>query len=82
MPRWEDITQKPEGFVDADSHMLIDQAASNPDTLKLPTSAQQAIMYTTNSKLVIAYNLSGTINYLNINLDGSDTSWTNSSSAP
>lgn len=38
--------------------------------------------YMKSGKFVVAYNNAGTINYLSIPLDGSTTTWTNSSTAP
>ena len=81
-PRWSDITQKPDGFVDEDSHMIVDQAAGNPTTAKLETSDQQCAIYTTSSKFVIAYNNGGTITYITLPFDGSTRTWTHSTTAP
>lgn len=39
-------------------------------------------LYMKADKLVVAYNLSGTVNYLTIPLDGATTTWTQSTTAP
>jgi hypothetical protein len=39
-------------------------------------------LYMKNDKLVVAYNRSGTVNFLTIPLDGSTTTWTQSTTAP
>lgn len=39
-------------------------------------------LYMKNDKLVVAYQISGTVNYLTIPLDGATTTWTQSTTAP
>lgn len=55
--------------------------ATDPGTTVLTAGADFA-MYRKNDKLVFAHNVAGTINYLNIPLDGSTTTWTHSTTAP
>ena len=60
---------------------IMDEADSNPTTTELDASDSVAI-YNKADKLVFAYNLGGVMNYLTIPLDGSTTTWTNSTAAP
>lgn len=55
--------------------------ATDPGTTVLTAGADFA-MYRKNDKLVFAHNVTGTINYLSIPLDGSTTTWTQNTTAP
>jgi hypothetical protein len=57
------------------------EATTDPTSTQL-SDANHFAMYRKNDKLVFAVNIGGTINYLSIQLDGSDTSWSWSTSAP
>jgi hypothetical protein len=57
------------------------ELTANPTTTELADGDQVAI-YKKADKLVIAHNVGGTINYLTIDLDGSDTTWAQGTSAP
>jgi hypothetical protein len=57
------------------------EASADPTSTQLSAGDQFAI-YRKNDKLVIAYNNGGTITYLTIPLDGSTSTWTQSTSAP
>ena len=57
------------------------ELTANPTTAEL-TAGDQIAIYVKADKLVIAYNQGGTIKYISIPLDGSTTTWTNSTSAP
>lgn len=57
------------------------ELSANPTTSEL-AAGNQAAIYVKADKLVIAYNQGGTIKYIVFALDGSTTSFTNSSSAP
>lgn len=60
---------------------IMDEADSNPTTTELDATDSFA-MYMKADKLVFAYNVAGTMNYLTIPLDGATTTWTNSTTAP
>jgi hypothetical protein len=57
------------------------ELTANPTTTEL-SSGDQAAIYVKGDKLVIAYNQGGVIKYITIPLDGSTTTWTNSTTAP
>ena len=63
---------------------LMRAADANPGTSELTAlgSSGGASIYVKGSKLVIAYNLAGVVNYLTIPLDGSTTTFTATTSAP
>lgn len=61
--------------------LVMAEATANPTSTQL-SDGNHFAMYRKADKLVIAFNISGTINYLTIDLDGSDTSWAQSTSAP
>jgi len=62
-------------------HFVLPELTTNPGTSDLTADAAVAI-YTKADKLVFAYNNSGTMTYISLDLDGSDTTWTHSTSAP
>lgn len=64
-----------------DKWLIAKQASANPTTSNL-TAGDHFSIYRKANKLIFAYNNSGTMNYLSIPLDGSTTSWTNSTTAP
>lgn len=57
------------------------ELTANPGTGVLPSLAAFAV-YMKADRFIIGYNLSGTINYLSIALDGSTTAWTHNTTAP
>jgi len=57
------------------------EASTDPTSSQL-TAGNHFATYRKNDKLVIAYNNGGTITYLTIPLDGSTTTWTQSTTAP
>jgi hypothetical protein len=61
--------------------ILQDEQDSDPTTTELDASDSIAI-YNKSNKLVVAYNLAGTINYLTIPLDGATTTFTQGTVAP
>ena len=61
--------------------MTMDEADANPGTGDLAADEEVA-MYRKADKLVFAYNAAGTMNYLVFTLDGSTTTFTNSTTAP
>lgn len=62
-------------------HLVLQELSANPGTSDLAADAAIAV-YTKSDKLVIAYNNGGTMTYITLDLDGSDTSFTHSTSAP
>jgi hypothetical protein len=62
-------------------HLVLQEITGDPTTSHLAADAAVAI-YTKNDKLVFAYNNGGTITYIKLDLDGSDTSLTHDTSAP
>lgn len=62
------------------------ESSSDPSASDLTVAGSNvqdvAAVYTKSDKLVIAYNRSGTVNYLTIPLDGSTTTFTQSTTAP
>lgn len=62
-------------------HFCLPELSADPGTSDLLADSAIAI-YTKNDKLVFAYNNGGTITYISLDLDGSDTTWTHSTSAP
>lgn len=62
-------------------HLVFTEQSANPTTSELSADAAMAI-YTKADKLVIAYNNGGTMTYITLDLDGSDTTWSHSTSAP
>jgi len=65
----------------ADYWQVQKEATADPTTSQL-TAGDHFSIYRKNDKLVIAYNNGGTITYLTIPLDGSTTTWTQSTTAP
>jgi hypothetical protein len=69
-----------------DGRLVMTELSSNPaaaDVTSGSNAKDKVAMYMKADKLVFAYNDgAGTVNYLSIALDGSTTTWTNSSSAP
>ncbi len=61
--------------------LTMDEADANPTSTQLDTDDSVSI-YNKADKFVIAYNNGGTITYLYIDLDGSDTTWTHTTTAP
>lgn len=60
---------------------IMDEADSDPTTTELDANDSVA-MYNKNNKLVFAFNNAGTITYISIPMDGSSTTWTQSTTAP
>lgn len=65
----------------ASGWIIADEQDTDPTTTALDSLDAIAI-YAKSNKLVIAYNNAGTITYLTIDLDGSDTTWAHSTTAP
>jgi hypothetical protein len=65
----------------AAGHLVLQELSANPGTSDLAANAAVAV-YTKADKLVFAYNNGGTMTYITLDLDGSDTSLTHSTSAP
>lgn len=61
--------------------ITMDEADANPGTGDLASNEEFA-MYRKADKLVFAYNVAGTMNYLVFTLDGATTTFTNSTTAP
>lgn len=61
--------------------MTMDEADANPGTGDL-TADEDFAIYRKGDKLVFAYNLAGAMNYATLALDGSTTTWVNSTTAP
>ena len=77
--------QYPDGLVTLNGWSFATQATVNPiaaDLAAVSATAGRFCIYMKNQKLVIAYNLAGTVNYLRIALDGSATSWGHNSTPP
>lgn len=62
-------------------HLVLEELTTNPGTGDLTADAAVAV-YTKADKLVFAYNNGGTVTYVTLDLDGSDTTWTHGTSAP
>jgi hypothetical protein len=60
----------------------VSNASANPVTGDFTATQSSAAIYTKTGKFVIAYNNGGTMTYLVATLNGSTTTWTNSTSAP
>jgi len=62
------------------------ETTSDPSAADLTIAGSNAQdtfrLYMKNDKLVVAYQVSGTVNYLTIPLDGATTTWTQSTTAP
>lgn len=69
------------GEFTAAGHLVLAELAANPGTSDLAADAAIAV-YTKADKLVFAYNNGGTVTYITLDLDGSDTTWAHSTSAP
>lgn len=61
--------------------LIQQEVASNPGTSDLTADGAVAI-YNKADKLVFSYNNGGTLTYITLDLDGSDTTWTHGTSAP
>jgi hypothetical protein len=61
--------------------LILTETTANPGTSDLTADGAVA-MYNKADKLVFAYNNGGTMTYITLDLDGSDTSWSHSTSAP
>lgn len=61
--------------------IVFDEADGDPTTANLDANDSVAV-YTKNNKFVIAYNNAGVMTYLVATLNGSTTTWTNSTTAP
>lgn len=75
------------GFIGFVNGMLFLPEAKGPRVENLTSGAASNIedrmaIYMKNDKIAIAYNNAGTANYAVLDLDGSDTTWANSSTAP
>ena|SRR3990167_265530 len=57
------------------------EISANPVAADL-TSLGQFAIYMKGDKFVIAYNNAGTMTYITLDMDGSDTSWTHGTTAP
>ena len=62
-------------------HLVLAEQTTNPGTSELSADAAVSV-YTKADKFVIAYNNGGTMTYITLDLDGSDTTWSHSTSAP
>lgn len=62
-------------------HLILKELSTNPSTTDLPSAAAIAV-YTKADKLVFAYNNGGTMTYIYLDLDGSDTGWYHGLTAP
>lgn len=69
------------GRFTASGHLVLAELTTNPGTSDCAADAAVAI-YTKADKLVFAYNNGGTMTYITLDLDGSDTTWAHSTSAP
>ena len=69
------------GRFTATGHLILTELTANPTTDDLAADAALAI-YTKADKLVFAYNNGGTLTFITLDLDGSDTSLTHGTSAP
>jgi hypothetical protein len=67
--------------VDHGGWLIGKEQSTNPTTSEL-AAGDQAALYVKGDKFVIAYNQGGTIKYIVFTLDGSTTTFTNSTSAP
>lgn len=65
----------------ASGHLVLAELTTNPGTSDCAADAAVAV-YTKADKLVFAYNNGGTMTYITLDLDGSDTTWAHSTSAP
>jgi hypothetical protein len=61
-------------------HQIAAGVSADLTTSEVGTS--DVAIYRKNSKIVFAYNNGGTMTYLSCPLDGSTTTWTNSTTAP
>ena len=71
----------PDGQATIEGWQIATEATTNPTTANLATLSQFAV-YMKADKFVIAYNNGGTMTYISIDMDGSDTTWTHNTSAP
>lgn len=71
----------PEGQATIEGWQIATEATANPAVANLATLSQFAI-YMKANKFVIAYNNGGTMTYITLDMDGSDTTWTHGTSAP
>lgn len=62
-------------------HLVLQELTTNPGTADVASHGAVAV-YTKADKLVFAYNNGGTMTYITLDLDGSDTTWAHSTSAP
>lgn len=62
-------------------HLVLAEQTTNPTTSELAADAAVSV-YTKADKLVFAYNNGGTMTYITLDLDGSDTTWSHNTSAP
>lgn len=69
------------GRFTASGHLVLTELTTNPGTSDCAADAAVAV-YTKADKLVFAYNNGGTMTYITLDLDGSDTTWAHSTSAP
>lgn len=76
-----EIMRLTESSAGVGGFIIMDESDANPTTTELDADDSFAI-YSKANTFVIAYNLAGTMNYLTIPLDGSTTTWTNSTTAP
>lgn len=67
--------------ISAGGHLILEEQTTNPGTSDLAADAAVAV-YTKADKLVFAYNNSGSMTYITLDLDGSDTTLTHGTSAP
>lgn len=65
----------------ASGWIIADEQDANPTTSELDANDAFAV-YTKANKLVFAYNNAGTMTYVTLDLDGSDTTWSHGTSAP
>ena len=65
-------------------HFRLVELSTDPSTSQLPdiTGTGKIAFYVKNNKFVIAYNNAGTMRYLTVPLDGTTTTWTQSTTAP
>jgi len=68
-------------YVTTEHHLCLVEVDANPTTSDLAADSAVAV-YTKADKLVFAYNNGGTMTYITLDLDGSDTSLTHGTSAP
>lgn len=61
--------------------MVMNEADSNPTSTQLD-DADSLAFYTKGNTLVFAYNNGGSITFITLSLDGSDTTWSHSTTAP